>query len=100
MASPVCGVQVEDIKRRHNSPQINYGFCKNLTEQLIGSFHMRPYPVCISRPCNVGAIAKLPCPGYIGNSAAATAMILSIGCGMLAFMPLICASHWGTALAT
>ena len=47
----------------------------------MGSYHMRPYPVCITRPTGVGAIAKTPCPGYIGNSAAATAMILSIACG-------------------
>ncbi len=47
----------------------------------MGSYHMRPYPVCITRPTGVGAVAKTPCPGYIGNSAAATAMILSIACG-------------------
>ncbi len=52
----------------------------------MGSYHMRPYPVCITRPTGVGAIAKMPCPGYIGNSAAATAMILSIACGREADM--------------
>ena len=52
----------------------------------MGSYHMRPYPVCITRPTGVGAIAKTPCPGYIGNSAAATAMILSIACGREADM--------------
>ena len=72
---------MEKIKRQNNSRQNTYGFCKNLTEQLIGSYHMRPYPVCISRLTGVGAIAKTPCPGYIGNSAAATGMILSIACG-------------------
>lgn len=52
----------------------------------MGSYHMQPYPVCISRPTGVGAVAKTPCPGYIGNSAAATAMILSIACGRQAYM--------------
>lgn len=88
-------IEVEKIKRQNNSRQNTYGFCKNLTEQLIGSYHMRPYPVCISRLTGVGAIAKMPCPGYIGNSAAATGMILSIACGLGTFssMPKDMAQH-------
>ncbi|KAA6426693.1 hypothetical protein WJX79_004063 [Trebouxia sp. C0005] len=88
-------LEVEKIKQQHNSHQNTYGFCKNLTEQLMGSYHMQPYPVCISRPTGVGAVAKTPCPGYIGNSAAATAMILSIACGLgtVSSMPKGMAQH-------
>ena len=74
-------MQVYSLMQRLKAHQVTYGFCKNLTEQLIGSYHMRPYPVCISRPSGVGAVAKLPCPGYIGNTAAATGMMLTIACG-------------------
>ena len=73
--------QVLSLMKRLKAHEVTYGFCKNLTEQLIGSYHMQPYPVCISRPSGVGAVAKLPCPGYIGNSAAVAGMILSIACG-------------------
>lgn len=74
--------EVLALMKRLKAHDVTYGFCKNLTEQLVGSYHMQPYPVCISRPSGVGAVARLPCPGYIGNSAAATGMILSIACGV------------------
>ncbi|DBA88637.1 TPA: Fatty acyl-CoA reductase 2, variant 3 [Trebouxia sp. C0005] len=74
-------LEVVAIAGRHSSQQNNYGFCKNLTEQLIGSYHLQPFPVCINRPVGIGAVAKSPCPGYVGNSAA-TGVILSLACGV------------------
>ena len=63
---------------------LTYGICKNLTEQMIASYHMQPFPVCINRPVGIGPVAKLPCPGYVGNTAGPTGMMLSIACGMSA----------------
>ena len=67
--------------RRFNFNHTNYGFCKNLTEQMLASYHNKPFPVCINRPVSVGCVAKGPCPGYVGNSSGATGIILSVACG-------------------
>lgn len=72
--------------RRFNFNHTNYGFCKNLTEQMLASYHMKPFPVCINRPVSVGCIAKGPCPGYVGNSSGATGIILSVACGEISFL--------------
>lgn len=74
-------LQVQTIMKRLNFNHTNYGFCKNLTEHMLAGYHLKPFPVCISRPVSVGCVAKGPCPGYVGNTSGATGIILSIACG-------------------
>lgn len=78
--SLACSEQVSILQARHEG-MLTYGICKNLTEQMIASYHMRPFPVCINRPVGIGPVAKLPCPGYVGNTAGPTGMLLSVSCG-------------------
>ena len=74
-------LQIQIITNRLNFTHTNYGFCKNLTEQMLGGYHNKPFPVCINRPVAVGCVAKEPCPGYVGNTSGATGTILSMACG-------------------
>ena len=74
-------LQAQAITKRLNSTHTNYGFCKNLTEQMLAGFHNKPFPVCINRPVSVGCIARGPCQGYVGNTSGTTGIILSMACG-------------------
>ncbi|KAL3162395.1 Fatty acyl-CoA reductase 2, variant 2 [Trebouxia sp. C0010 RCD-2024] len=87
LAMPVDEAQqeVQSVMKRLNFNHTNYGFCKNLTEQMLAGYHLNPFPVCISRPVSVGCVAKGPCPGYVGNTSGATGIILSIACGIGTF---------------
>lgn len=60
-----------------------YTLTKSMTEQLIASFHSAAFPVAIVRPSIVGAIARAPLPGYVGNSAGATAYFMAYATGGL-----------------
>lgn len=79
-ASDFFCMQVAVLQQRLKGA-LTYGICKNLTEHMIAGYHMRPFPVCINRPVGIGPVAKLPCPGYVGNTAGPTGMMLSIACG-------------------
>ncbi|KAL3144875.1 Fatty acyl-CoA reductase 2 [Trebouxia sp. C0009 RCD-2024] len=62
-----------------------YLLSKTLTERMVLEHHQAPFPVCIVRPALCGAVAGLPCPGYIGNTSGATAAILAVATGIATF---------------
>ena len=64
-----------------NGLQNTYFLAKNLTERLVASYDGRPNRMCILRPSIIGAVARAPCPGFIGNSSGFTAAILGAAAG-------------------
>lgn len=64
-----------------NGLQNTYFLAKNLTERLVASYDGRPHRICILRPSIIGAVARAPCPGFIGNSSGFTAAILGAAAG-------------------
>ncbi|CAD7696872.1 unnamed protein product [Ostreobium quekettii] len=46
-----------------------YCLSKHLAEQLVVSYHRKPFPVCIVRPSMITGLAGSPYPGYLGNLA-------------------------------
>ncbi|CAD7701405.1 unnamed protein product [Ostreobium quekettii] len=46
-----------------------YCLSKHLAEQLVASYHRKPFPVCIVRPSMIIGLAGAPYPGYLGNLA-------------------------------
>lgn len=64
-----------------NNLQNTYFLAKNLTERMVMARDGQPHRVCIIRPSIVGAVARTPCPGFIGNSSGFTAAILGAAAG-------------------
>ena len=50
---------------------------------MVAEYHGVHFPLAIVRPSIVGAVAGLPCPGFFGNSAGATAYIMAFAIGAL-----------------
>ncbi|KAL0018570.1 hypothetical protein WJX79_002930 [Trebouxia sp. C0005] len=55
-----------------------YLLSKTLTERMVMEHHQASFSVCIVSRALCGAVAGLPCPGYIGNTSGATAAILAV----------------------
>ncbi|DBA88647.1 TPA: Fatty acyl-CoA reductase 2 [Trebouxia sp. C0005] len=58
-----------------------YLLSKTLTERMVMEHHQASFSVCIVSRALCGAVAGLPCPGYIGNTSGATAAILAVATG-------------------
>lgn len=61
----------------------SYTFTKHMCEDLLAELHCKEFPVCITRPTIIGAIAHLPVPGYFGNAAGLTSATLAFATGIL-----------------
>lgn len=58
-----------------------YTLSKHMAEDLVTDLHLRPFPVSIVRPSIIGCLAYSPVPGYFGNAAGLTNMILAFASG-------------------
>ena len=58
-----------------------YTLTKHMCEELVYELHSAKFPVAIVRPTIIGAIAKAPLPGYFGNTAGVTTMVLAFATG-------------------
>ena len=61
----------------------SYTLTKHMCEDLLEELHCKAFPVCITRPTIIGAIAHLPVPGYFGNAAGLTSATLAFATGVL-----------------
>ncbi len=61
----------------------SYTLTKHMCEDLLEELHCKKFPVCITRPTIIGAIAHLPVPGYFGNAAGLTSATLAFATGEL-----------------
>lgn len=68
MSETEAGERSKMHMKRWNLPN-TYCFSKHLAEQLVSSYHRKPFPVCIIRPSMISAISGDPYPGYTGNLA-------------------------------
>ena len=59
----------------------SYTLTKHMCEDLLEELHCKKFPVCITRPTIIGAIAHLPVPGYFGNAAGLTSATLAFATG-------------------
>eukprot|EP00884_Botryococcus_braunii_P019626 jgi/Botrbrau1/6347/Bobra.0098s0006.1 len=62
-----------------------YTLSKHMAEDLVTDLHLHPFPVSIVRPSIIGCLAYSPVPGYFGNAAGLTNMILAFASGMARF---------------
>ena len=60
----------------------SYTLTKHMCEDLLEELHCKKFPVCITRPTIIGAIAHLPVPGYFGNAAGLTSATLAFATGV------------------
>jgi Male sterility protein len=58
-----------------------YTLSKHMAEDLVTDLHLKPFPVSIVRPSIIGCLAYSPVPGYFGNAAGLTNMILAFASG-------------------
>ena len=58
-----------------------YALSKRLAEALVADANGRPARTAIVRPTIVGATARDPLRGFIGNASGATGVALAIGTG-------------------
>jgi fatty acyl-CoA reductase len=59
-----------------------YTLSKHMAEDLVTDLHMVKFPVSIVRPSIIGCLAYSPVPGYFGNAAGLTNMILAFASGV------------------
>ena len=86
-------LQAQRLLREVGLPN-SYTFTKHMCEDLLAELHCKEFPVCITRPTIIGAIAHLPVPGYFGNAAGLTSATLAFATGIcfirLQLMACIC----------
>ena len=72
-----------------------YTLTKHMCEELLVGLHGAAFPVAIVRPTIIGAIARMPLPGYFGNAAGITSATLGFATGALlsplSLVPSACA---------
>ena len=61
----------------------SYTLTKHMCEELLVDLHGAAFPVAIVRPTMIGAVARMPLPGYFGNRAGLTAVTLAFATGAL-----------------
>ena len=72
--------QARDILRQTALPNC-YTLTKHMCEEMLVGLHDTAFPVAIVRPTIIGAIARMPLPGYFGNTAGITAATLAFATG-------------------
>ncbi|KAK9820154.1 hypothetical protein WJX72_006750 [[Myrmecia] bisecta] len=86
MGLPIDAAETETRRLLKTFGYLNtYLLSKTLTERMVMERDGKPCPVCIVRPALCGAVAKVPCPGYIGNASGATSAILAVATGLATF---------------
>ena len=85
-ASPKLAAKKADASVKTLGFPNPYTLSKHLAEDLVAELHTQGrLNACIVRPSIVGANAGGPAPGYFGNTAGATSMILAFASGMATF---------------
>jgi len=74
-------LQAQRLLREVGLPN-SYTLTKHMCEDLLAELHCKKFPVCITRPTIIGAIAHLPVPGYFGNAAGLTSATLAFATGI------------------
>ena len=52
-----------------------------MCEEMLVGLHGMAFPIAIVRPTIIGAIARMPLPGYFGNTAGITSATLAFATG-------------------